>query len=94
MQKVSSGFSQSISSIKQWLTRFGLVEKDSSICKVQLDMNICLPEPELSESVKAEDAQDGESSGQKPAKVEDPWTNKSSVFDAVLEKVSKISDFR
>lgn len=30
MQKVSTSFSQSISAIKQWLTRFGLSSEDSA----------------------------------------------------------------
>ena len=42
MQKISTGFSQSIGAIKQWLTRFGLVAADGTSCEVQLDMDICL----------------------------------------------------
>ena len=36
MQKISSGFSQSIGAIKQWLTRFGLSTTDggNSTCEV------------------------------------------------------------
>ena len=44
MQKISTGFNQSISAIKQWLTRFGLVStsNENSSCDVQLDMDIYL----------------------------------------------------
>lgn len=34
MQKISSGFSQSITSINQWLTRFGLTNEDDKTCSV------------------------------------------------------------
>lgn len=36
-RKISSGFSQSISAIKQWLTRFGLSSPEGT-CQVQLDI--------------------------------------------------------
>ena len=43
MQKISTGFAQSIRAIKQWLTRFGLVNaEDGTRCDVQLDMDIAL----------------------------------------------------
>ena len=47
MQKVSNGFNQSITAIKQWLTRFGL-SGDDKTCQVQLDMEISLQVPEPS----------------------------------------------
>ena len=35
MQKISTGFSQSIGAIKQWLTRFGLTSTDGTFsCEV------------------------------------------------------------
>ena len=55
MQKISSGFAQSITAIKQWLTRFGLNSSDGACCEVQLDMDICLelkPLPSQPPSVK------------------------------------------
>jgi len=41
MNRISTGFTQAIGSIKQWLTKFGLKEEDGS-CAVQLDMVIKL----------------------------------------------------
>ena len=53
MQKISNGFNQSITAIKQWLTRFGLKSSSNMLmesslhsqhpkqpCEVQLDMEI------------------------------------------------------
>ena len=47
MQKISTSFSQSITAIKQWLTRFGLKStpdmdsfNNQAPCQVQLDMEI------------------------------------------------------
>lgn len=44
MQKISASFGQSISAIKQWLTRFGLTPEGSETCAVQLDMAISADE--------------------------------------------------
>ena len=39
LQKISSGYTQSIEAIKHWLTRFGLSSLDGT-CQVQLDMEV------------------------------------------------------
>ena len=60
LQKISSGFSQSIRAIKQWLTRFGLSNLTGDY-QVQLNMKVAVvPQPSAEE-------------GQEPT---NPWREK------------------
>ena len=58
MQKISSGYNQSIFAIKQWLTRFGLSTADKN-CEVQLDMEVTLESPDPNKTHTANDSIDG-----------------------------------
>ena len=91
MQKISSSFTQSIESIKQWLTRFGLTNEDGSKCEVQLDMNIAV---KAEEPVKAPEGEEEGEEQKEEVKFEDPWLNKSLVFKQVESKIKKITDYR
>lgn len=87
MQKISTSFSQSIGAIKQWLTRFGLNSADGT-CQVQLDMVIDL-EPRIETLPQAE-------GDENPAetKTVDPWKEKGTVIEQVLQKVDKVREYR
>ena len=103
MQKISSGFNQSINAIKQWLTRFGLSGQDKN-CQVQLDMEINLEAPDLNRTVTAHESVDGKSvsaveetksvtgASEKPAK--DPWQSKDAVLKSVFARVEQVRAFR
>ena len=88
MQKISTGFTQSIKAIKQWLTRFGLASVGSnSDCDVQLDMDICLDSanPTLSDKKLVPDASGegtvhDEADEEVKAVMKDPWKDKAKVF--------------
>ena len=87
MQKISTGYQQSIGAIKQQLTRFGLSSADG-LCQVQLDMAIDM-EPRVVSARKS----DGEENAEE-VKTVDTWREKQSVLEAVAARVEKVRDHR
>ena len=102
MQRISTGFEQAITSIKQWLTKFGLKDANNGECSVQLDMSVMLeagPQRTANEEQKSQVSivtagGDGEEAAAEPEAPKNPWGDKKSVLDCVLHQVDRVMAFR
>ena len=106
MQKISMGFEQSIGSISEWLTRFGLAN-ESGQCEVPLDMEIIMDVEEgtISDVAKSEGGATAEAGsiveGNESAaaagastKKATSWRRKTDVLNAVTANVDRILEYR
>ena len=96
MQRISTGFTQAIGAIKQWLTKFGLRDKDGN-CVVPLDMVVKMEPAAPSQRPNSSALGSGEEApaeGEEPPAPKDPWTDKQIIIDTVLSKVDRIMAFR
>ena len=79
MQRISTGFTQAIGAIKQWLTKFGLRDKDGN-CVVPLDMVVKMepaaPKQRPNSSANGSGEEAAAAEGEEPPAPKDPWTDK------------------
>lgn len=104
LQKISSGYTQSIEAIKHWLTRFGLSNQNGT-CQVQLDMEVNVETATL-ESAKSNnlegvasaksinEADAASNAAASVAATGEPWKSKKLVLQEALRNVERITKFR
>ena len=96
INRISTGFTQAIGAIKQWLTKFGLRDQDGK-CVVPLDMDVVL-EPEAPKSKPnssmMSDGKEAPAEAEEPPAPKDPWTDREKVMDSVLKRVEKVMAYR